>query len=369
MFPSFLLIIRLSCHRFGGVPFKNIARYSIGLAVAGLLLWWVLRGSNPELLWEQLAQTSLVGLGAAVVLNIGQNVFRVWRWRALLEPVRAGVPFRPMFSSVILGYMTSWIVPGRVGELVRPLVLSGQTDVPLGPCLGTIVADRLLDATTVVALFAVGSWMLPLEGPVAEYAGVVRGGALVAAFFVVAAMGAMLLASGNSERLSAVLARRGPLLAWLGRMALSLSHGVSALRSPRLTLWIVFHSLMTWLTISLSTWCGVRAVGAAVSLPEIFFIMPLLVLGVAVPTPGGAGSYHGLMKVGLMWFGVAELTAVSAGLLVHAAITVPVILLGTVLLWTEGISFRHLMDGAKQIRRLGELPPAAPVDRVAEGVS
>ena len=69
---------------------------------------------------------------------------------------------------------------------------------------------------------------------------------------------------------------------------------------------------------------------------------PILVLGVAVPTPGGTGSYHGAMKAGLLLFGVAELPAVGAGLLVHGAVTVPIILLGTVLLWTERISWKDM---------------------------
>ena len=55
--------------------------------------------------------------------------------------------------------------------------------MPLGPCLGRVVADRLLDAATVILLFAVGSWIVPLEGAVAEYAGLVRGGSLLAAVF------------------------------------------------------------------------------------------------------------------------------------------------------------------------------------------
>ena len=48
--------------------------------------------------------------------HLGHNVFRTWRWGALLGPVRKGVRFRPMLSAIILGYMTSWIVPGRLGE-------------------------------------------------------------------------------------------------------------------------------------------------------------------------------------------------------------------------------------------------------------
>ncbi|NIM63944.1 MAG: hypothetical protein GTN89_15375, partial [Acidobacteria bacterium] len=67
-----------------------------------------------------------------------------------------------------------------------------------------------------------------------------------------------------------------------------------------------------WLMISTSTWACVRASGADVSLGAIFVITPMLVLGVAVPTPAGAGSYHGAMKAGLMLFGVSQVTAVTA---------------------------------------------------------
>ena len=98
---------------------KNITKYVIGLALAVLLLWWVLRGTDRQMLIDQLARTSVLLLGTSILCNLGHNIFRALRWRALLEPVHPDTPFRPMFAAIILGYMTSWIVPGRVGELVR----------------------------------------------------------------------------------------------------------------------------------------------------------------------------------------------------------------------------------------------------------
>ena len=61
-----------------------------------------------------------------------------------------------LIDAVILGYATSWVVPGRLGELVRPALLAGRQRLPLGPCLGSVVADRLLDGMAVLALFVVG---------------------------------------------------------------------------------------------------------------------------------------------------------------------------------------------------------------------
>jgi len=345
------------------------AKYVGGLSLAVGLLWWVLRGVDPALVLETVGQASLGGLVLCVVLNVGHNVFRVWRWRALLAPVRANLPFRPMFVAVILGYMTTWVVPGRLGEVVRPMVLAGREGLPLGPTLGSVVADRLLDAASVVTLFALGIWLTPLEGQAAEWASVIRGGAIVLASLVVVALGLAMLLSARGAALKERLGERRGVVAWVGRTAAALAAGFQALRQPRLAARIVGYSLLAWLTIAAGTWAGIRAVGADVSFGETLVILPVLVLGVAVPTPGGAGSYHGAMKIGLMVFGVAELLAVSAGLLVHVLITVPIILLGMLLLWTEGVSWGDLTAGARKLREIGDRTPAATIERVAEGVS
>src|SRR5262245_28071702 len=127
-----------------------------GLVLAALLLYLVFHNVDRQELSRALAATSWPLLASGAAINLGHNVFRVFRWRRLLQPVRT-VPLRPMFVAVILGYMTTWILPGRIGELVRPALLSARENVPLGPCLGSVVADRLLDGVAIVALFAAGA--------------------------------------------------------------------------------------------------------------------------------------------------------------------------------------------------------------------
>jgi uncharacterized protein (TIRG00374 family) len=346
---------------------RDVAKYAGGVLLAALLLWWVVRGADPVEVWEQLKEASWSLVALSVLLNLGHNIFRVWRWRVLLQPVRAGVRFRPMFVAVIVGYMTSWAIPGRLGELVRPLLLSAREKVPLGPCLGSIVADRMLDAITVVTLFVLGTWLVPLEGRAAEYETLIRTGSLTMAAMVALFTVAMLLASSASGRFESWIERRAPAVRWIVRTTVSISTGVRALRSPRLVAELALHSALAWMAIAASTWFGVRAVGAEVSFGAILVILPLLVLGVAVPTPGGAGSYHGAVKIGLMLFGISEVLAVSAGFLMHALVVVPVIVLGLILVWVERISWRDLMSSAAQIRTLGRPNTDATMEQVAEG--
>src|SRR5206468_1137111 len=129
---------------------------------------------DPQALSAALLSASWPALALAAFLNLAHNVFRVLRWGLLLTPVRPRVPFRPMFSAVILGFMTTLLVPGRVGELVRPALLSAREDLPLGPCLGTVVADRLLDGVAIVALFALGSLNAHFVAGSASVAGQIR---------------------------------------------------------------------------------------------------------------------------------------------------------------------------------------------------
>jgi uncharacterized protein (TIRG00374 family) len=332
-----------------------------------LLLWWVLRGTDPQTLWDQAKQASLGGLVLAGVLNVGHNVFRVWRWRSLLEPVRRGVPFRPMFSAVILGYMTTWIIPGRLGELVRPAILAGRERLPIGACLGSVLADRLFDGLSIVVLFAVGMQLTPLHGEAARHAVAIRWASIGLVAAIAAPIVVLLVASGSRAALERWIGARRGLVRWGGRLVLEFSRGIEAVRSPRLLVGVCANSLAAWLTIALGLWIGIRSCGADIPFGAMLVLMPLTALGVALPTPGGAGGFHAAIVFGLtQLYGVAQPVAVGAGFLVHFAVVLPVILLGTVLLVVDRVPLRDMLDAARQVKNLGS--SAAPDPAVGPAV-
>jgi len=312
-----------------------------------VLLWWVFRGQDLNGVGEQIRRASLSLLLLGALMNIAHIPFRVLRWRYLLDDGGRQIPFRPLFVAVVVGYMTSWILPGRLGEIVRPMLLSSRTDVSLGPALGSVVGDRLLDAVTVAALFGVASLLVPLEGAVGEHAALIRGGAGLIATVSIAALIVMVLVSRSADTVRRRSAEaRGP-IRWVIHTVLSLAEGVKPLVRPRVLFWVAVHSVLAWVAIGLSTYLCIRASGVEIPLAGVWLIMPLLVLGIAVPTPGGAGSYHLALKTGVMLFGVTELLALGAGLLTHLASTLPVLLLGLLFLWTEKISWRDMLAAAR----------------------
>ncbi len=337
---------------------KDALKYLGGAALAALLLWFVLRGVDRVALLQEMRRASILGLVAAAVVNLAHNVFRVWRWGALLAPVKPGLKFRPMFTAVIVGYLTTWVLPGRLGELVRPALLTAREEVPIGPSLGSIVADRVLDGAAILVLFTIGTYLSPIQGSAAQK---IRSAAFVLLVLVALFMLGAVVAGGMRGRLEAWFERRGRVLRWGGRAFLSLALGTEALRRPRLLALVLGHSLLAWFTIATGAWMGVRAAGCQVSLPAMMVMLPLLAFGVAVPTPGGTGGYHAAMAFGLeMLFGVPPDAAVAAGILMHLAVVLPVIFLGLALLKTEHSSWADVLAAARGVRALGrDVGPSA----------
>jgi uncharacterized protein (TIRG00374 family) len=324
-----------------------------GLLLAALLLYIVFHDKDPKALSAALSRVSWPLLGLAAFINLAHNVVRVWRWRLLLAPVRPNVPFRPMFSAVVIGFMTT-LIGGRVGELVRPALLSAKENLPLGPCVGTVVADRLLDGVAIVALFAAGSLGAHFVAGSAALEGSIRGFAVFALVGMVVVLIALVAISTRVDRIDGWLSRQPASTRWIGRVALGMSRGADALRSPGRVAPILAYSLLLWLVIALGTWLGIRAAGAEITFADSLVMLPLLALGVSLPTPGAVGGYHALMQFGLVsLFGIDPTIAAGAGILMHLAIALPVLVAGMALLYVEKVSWPDLVAAAKQVKALG----------------
>jgi hypothetical protein len=339
---------------------RDVAKFAVGTLLAALLLGWAFRGKDARGIGQALQRASVPGLLLAATLNLAQNVPRVWRWGALLRPARPDVGFRPMLGAVMIGYMTTFLIPGRVGELVRPALLSGREKVPLGPCLGSVLADRLLDAVTILALFGLAVAWEPVK---AENLPGIRSVALGLVALVVGGAAGLAMLARHRARLGRWLASWPRPVGWVARSALSVARGLEALREPRLAAAVACHSLVCWLLIALGTWVGLQACGVVLSFPSVLVLMPLLALGIAIPTPGNVGGYHVVMAVALeRMFGVAGETAVGAGVLMqYVVIMLPFFLIGPVMMARDGIRWRHLLELARQVRSLGsaEAPPGS----------
>ncbi len=76
-----------------------------------------------------------------------------------------------------------------------------------------------------------------------------------------------------------------------------------------------------------------------------------LVVGVAVPTPGGVGGFHEAFRIGATsFFGADNDTAVAAAIVLHAVSFVPVVVVGLWFTVQDGLR----LGGIEQIATRGD---------------
>ena len=83
---------------------------------------------------------------------------RALRWRYLLIHEKRDVRFANLFAGNAVGFMVTFLLPGRIGEIVKPLYCARKECVRPGFVLGTVVVERIFDILTMCVLL--GAFLL-----------------------------------------------------------------------------------------------------------------------------------------------------------------------------------------------------------------
>jgi uncharacterized protein (TIRG00374 family) len=324
------------------------------LAIA--LLGWFLRGANLADVWRHVKSARPSLLLLAMVFMAATFWIRTFRWQQLLKPI-GPTRFRTVFRSGVIGFAALSILPGRVGDLLRPYLVARQDGLTFTSTFATIVMERVLDLIAVLALMAIyvwgfadtSTWNPRLLTPISVSSAI---GGLAA----VTLLGIMWLLASHPEKIERlvhstdrVFPRRVALR--LGELARMFSSGFAVAREPRGFLLALFWSFPLWVVIAAETWAVTRAFGIDLPFAGTFLLQLFLVVGVAVPTPGGVGSYHEAYRFGVHeFFGAPNDQAVAAAIVVHAIAFLPVLVLGLVFMAQDGLSFGRLKTIAGSVR-------------------
>ncbi|NOQ22080.1 MAG: flippase-like domain-containing protein [Candidatus Aegiribacteria sp.] len=266
-------------------------------------------------------------------------VFRIIRWRFLLSPI-GDVSVKDAAGPLITGFFLNSLLPGRVGEIVRALLLSRRTSVPRASSFATVVLARIFDGLTLAAMTLIVLAVLWSKLDSTTRLGLIAAGLL----YVVVLL--MLLAlrkwrEGTARVISAPLrwVRLKALSARFEKLLISFAHGLEILRNWRDTVRVTLYSLCVWGALVIS----VIPVFWAMHL-QFMWYYPLLILvlagiGMLIPTPAGTGTVHGALVLVLP--GLIGITAANArilALLFHTTQFMPIILVGFVVAVKEGLT-------------------------------
>lgn len=252
---------------------------------------------------------------------------RAERWRMLLEPSGNKGTLMNSFFSLMVGYMVNLAIP-RGGEVSRCYNLYKLENTPVEVSFGTVIVERIVDVLClllVIMLAFVMEWDKLISFIESLGIGKKSGGGwsippwAMAAFAGVVILAGIIFLFRKNERLRKVV------------------HGfreglMSIFKLERKGLFIA-HSLSIWILYFGMSFCVIKAFDTTSHL-GFNAVLTLFALGgiaMAVPLPGGAGSYHTIVPLGLvMLYNLDRPDAVAFVFIFHAWQTITMIFGGVI---------------------------------------
>lgn len=329
---------------------KKHLRAILGIALSVALLWWTLHGVSLSRVIHELGRSNPWLFAIATFFATLVFPLRARRWRTILDPIYARLPFDPLWRATAIGMMVNNLVPARAGEIARAYVLTRETEVPFPTAIASLAVDRVFDA--IVLLLLAFSAVLDNNFPSGVQFGgqsierwAIGGAGLVAV--MVALLYALVFFPAQLIRIFELFARRlSPKLEARGKAALeTFAQGLSVLRSPGHFLAVFAWTVLHWLCNAFGWWLAMRAVGIHVPYSAALLLQALVALGVAVPAaPGYFGVYETVGILGLAIYGVPAPLATSWALGFHILSFIPITLIGLFYSTRLGFNLKELQS-------------------------
>ncbi len=307
---------------------KRVSAVVIPTVIAAAIIVFMLARVWSDLL-VALEHARFIFLAAALIVCIVAWVLRGGRYQYILRGLEVCVGIWFSTATIFVSQTANLIVPARLGDLVRMVILKHEHETTYSRGLSSLVVERVFDVTMVAvlgvialpALINVPDWFITI------IAFPLVGGALFAGF---------LLYSGKISSHNRYLA-----------MILGLFDEIrQASLHPRAFLMLGVSSIIIWL-FDVAV-CYVVALMFQVTIPFMVVVLAIVVgnLVKAVPvTPGGVGTYELSLALTFELAGVAPVSATLIAVTDHLIKNLVTLAGGVAAIYLFGDWSLHLIEG------------------------
>jgi uncharacterized protein (TIRG00374 family) len=337
-------------------------QFWVGVLISAGLLWLALRNLHLGAVWEALRTANYWWLIPGVGIYFVGVWARAWRWHYLLRPLKA-IPTAKMFPIVTIGYMGNNIYPARAGEVLRAYVLRREEGVAVSASLATIVIERIFDGVVMLMFVFFNLGALARLTNDSGLAGSIQAVALWGTLAFSVALGLFLLAamfphqSLNLYHRMAAPRLPGRVRERVSKLVVSFWSGLESLRSPRNVLMVFVTSVVIWLLETGKYWFVMHAFDFSGYTGGFFGLMlmnGIVNLATTIPSaPGYVGTFDTPGIAVLSAYGLDPAIAAGYTLTLHAALWLPITLLGAYYMARAGLKWDRVQAEAGEWRAEG----------------
>ena len=299
---------------------NRVFQATISLAVGAVFLWLAIARIDMNQLWAKLRQVEIQWLALAMLGYWVALTLRSWRWRIILAPVRR-LPLGLVMYGLLVGYAANYVLPARLGELVRANFLGRRYGVSRLAVIGTIVVERLFDVIVFIGFILAGLWALHLRDD-SRIAPVLHAVELVSAGCILLAILLLVLLQLRHRALP------GP-LAFLDKQVKSLAEGLHLITGAAEVALLSAATAIVWTADSTATWLLTRSLGVTLSFSQLLLVMGMSCLAALMPAaPANIGALQYALVLAFELLALPGDTGFSLALLTQGCFVASCILVG-----------------------------------------
>ncbi|MFN2199803.1 MAG: lysylphosphatidylglycerol synthase transmembrane domain-containing protein [Caldilineaceae bacterium] len=318
----------------------------IGIAISAFFLYLALPGLHLKAVAEAMRTANYWWIGPGIAVYFAGLWVRSWRWHFTLREIK-NVPTVRLFPLTCIGYFGNNVYPFRAGEVLRSVVLKGTEQIAISSSLATVFIERIFDGLVMLLFVFIALPFAPMPD---EYRRVV----IVLTMLMLAATGVFIWMAVRPQRIIAVYS-------WFAERLLPervrvrvddlverFLQGLSSLSNPFDVVMIFATSVLIWLLETVKYWFVMHAFPFEVSFIVLMLMNGLVNLATTLPSaPGYIGTFDTPGIETLVAFGVDRNLAASYTFTLHAALWLPVTLVGAFYFWRRRLHWSDLASASE----------------------
>ncbi len=291
-----------------------------------------------------------------------QFFIRAYRWGIIFRPFKKKISIMNLYHYSFIGMFINTLIPGRLGEPARGILIAKDEGLETGSGLATIVIERMIDSMMIFLLFFAS--LLFIDSTNSVLLGKLKAGGIIFLPVVIAIFLMFYLIN-----ISAVFNIVERMLRFVMKIVPERSREkftaffIDFIKGLKLklgfsdSLKLLFSSILVWVYLVPFYWILMQgfSFGSSVPLIETIPYFSLIVMSAAIPTPGMAGSLDAASKHGLLelYKNTAGQSLVSVNeaaaytLLVHVLIIVVIVIPGFISFSSKGLKM-------SSVKKVGE---------------
>jgi uncharacterized protein (TIRG00374 family) len=320
---------------------NRTVRVVLSVAISAVFLGFAVRNVDWGEALAALRGANYLWILPTLPVTVWTLYIRAQRWRLFLHAV--GVPgMEHLVAATNIGFMANMVLPLRVGEVIRPVLVSRRAALPLSGVLASVLLERIFDMFMILLLFGVSMSIVSVSAEVHRWGGMLTGMAVTVGVVIALIRWQEELVLALVRRFSAFLPERvgEGVYGFVGGFVKALEMLDSPVAFLRAFVWTFY----LWVAISLVYVFAFFAFHMSVPLVVGALVLTTLVaIAVSVPSaPGYIGAFQLGCVLALAIFAVSESDAIAFSIVVHLTQFVAVIGAGLYSLWMENVSLRDV---------------------------